>query len=159
MSHFVFHDHECVSHNVLALLNSIMQSFQSIRESWHYYINIIYFFGSSKVKIRIDLWRRPLFQLKYICFVMKILLISWIINFLAHYYEENAQFFFLLGGFILKDMLNMWLYIANHIKKAKTFAYFSSAIIVAKYTSNKPSLFIYTPCIFLFFFTPYQHVP
>jgi len=36
-----FHNDECVSPD-LALSNSIMQS---IQESWHYYTDIIYFFG------------------------------------------------------------------------------------------------------------------
>jgi len=40
-----FHDHECILH-VLALLNSIMESFQLVQESWHHYIDIIYFFGT-----------------------------------------------------------------------------------------------------------------
>jgi len=39
-----FRNNECVSHD-LALSNSSLQSFQSIQESWHYYIDIIYFFG------------------------------------------------------------------------------------------------------------------
>ena len=42
---FIMMIYEWVSHD-LALSNSTMKSFQPIQESWHYYIDVIYFFGT-----------------------------------------------------------------------------------------------------------------
>jgi len=44
--------HECVSHD-LTLSNLTMQLFQSIQESWHYYIDIIYFFETFERRLKL----------------------------------------------------------------------------------------------------------